>query len=544
MRGFAPPLPPRPRCSAGRSSSLRSRWASSSAALPCLPGSHIPDAELRGAAGLTAALCWAAVLALLLGGSIFTRDLTENRLAFDFRLPVRPGAIWAARLLAAIVTIALAAGLVLAPSAVAGMDLAGAAAGLDVLLGVDPRGAGVPSRSPITFAPVALLALLLLANPAALAARSRQSWAGVDLASVALIGVAAAWSWRALGLWEATSALWRTSALLVTLTLLGAIVASFRQIRRGRTETDRAQKSLSLTLFAAALVTAGAALLYANWYVRPPLSSLVANRVYVESLGPNWVSLLGATTRDPDFPARFLLHPASGRAIHLGPVDPYMDAGTVHGSRDGSRAAWLEWDSSRAHPSLRLNVLELSAQQSSPTTTGITWMPPLRAWALSPRGDAVASLQYSGGGNAPRRLVVESIDSATIESSVLLPDCKHDGALLFLSRTQLLAACGELRSGDDADQSYGIFHVDLPSQVVRPYESTFSRVQAWLWRFDHRKPRPWDAAEHDSAFEGPLALDSVSRDSNRRWLWLDPKTKVQKPLLEERQYEAGLRNRY
>jgi hypothetical protein len=140
--------------------------------------------------------------------------------------------------------------------------------------------------------------------------------------------------------------------------------------------------------------------------------------------------------------------------------------------------------------------------------------------------------------------VVESIDSAAIESSVLLPDCKHDGPLLFLSRTQLLAACGDIHSGDYPERSYGVFHVDLPSQVVRPYGSAFSWVQAWVWRFDHRKPRPWDAAEHDSAFEGPPALDSVSKDSNRRWLWFDPQAKVQKPLFKEKQYEAGLRNRY
>ena len=125
-------------------------------------------------------------------------------------------------------------------------------------------------------------------------------------------------------------------------------------------------------------------------------------------------------------------------------------------------------DSSRTHPSLRLKVLDLSSQESSPTTTGITWMPPLRAWALSPRGDAVASLQYSGGGNAPRRLVVESIDSAAIESSVLLPDCKHDGPLLFLSRTQLLAACGDLHSGEDPDRSHGRFTLTCPPRSCVP----------------------------------------------------------------------------
>ena len=514
------------------------------AAIPLLRGSRLSPAELRGAAGLTAALIWCAVLAILLGGSIFTRDLTENRLAFDFRLPVRPGAIWAARLLAASFTIALAAALVLAPSALFGMDFASAAAGLDVLLGIEPGGVGVPSRSFLAFAPIAALALLLLANPAALAARARQSWAGVDLLSVGIVSLAATWGWQLLELWEARTALWRASALVATLALLGAVVASFIQISRGRTEPDRAQKSLSLTLFAAAFATGSAALVYANWYVRPSISSLAANRVFVESLGPNWVSLLGGTTRDPDFPARFLMHPASGRALHLGPVDPYMDSGNVQGSRDGSRAAWLEWDGSRTPPRLRLKMLELSSQQSSPTTTGITFEPPLRAWAISPRGDAVASLQYSGVGMAPRRLVVESIDSAKIEFSALLPDCKRDGPLLFLNRTQLLAACGEISGGDYPDQTYGVFHIDLPSRVVRSYETAFHWARPWVWRFDHRTPRPWDFAENDAAFEGPPAIDTVSKDRNRRWQWFDPASKTLKLLLKEEQYPAGLRSLY
>lgn len=514
------------------------------AAIPLLRGSRLSPAELRGAAGLTAALIWCAVLAILLGGSIFTRDLTENRLAFDFRLPVRPGAIWAARLLAAIVTIALAAALVLAPSALAGMELGSAAAGLDVLLGNEPGGVGVPSRSFPAFAPIAALALLLLANPAALAARSRQSWAGVDLLSVGMIAVAATWSWQLLGLWEATTALWRTSALLVTLTLLGAVIASFRQVSRGRTEPDRAQKSLSLTLFAAALASASAVLTYANWYVRPQVSNLVGKNVYAASLGPNWVSLMGRTTRDLDFWARFLLHPSSGRAILLGPTEPYMDAGEVKGSRDGSRAAWLEWDGSRTHSSLRLHALELTTQQASPTRTDITWRSPLPAWALSPRGDAVASLQSSGDENSPRRLVVENVASAAIETSLLLPGCEHDGPLLFLNRTEVLAACGEIHGDLAPERWYGVLHVDLNSGVVRPFESGFYPYRLFAWRLNHNSPRPWDFAEQSSAFEVPPAIDAVSRDSNRRWNWFDPESKVLKPLLKEEQYPAGLRSLY
>ena len=180
------------------------------AAIPILKGSRLSPAELRGAAGLTAALIWCAVLAILLGGSIFTRDLTENRLAFDFRLPVRPGAIWAARLLAAIVTITLAAALVLAPSALVGMDFTGAAAGLDVLLGNEPGGAGVPSHTDrlrphcgASPAPPRQPGGPRRPFPPELG-RSGHPFVRADQCR-------RYWSWQWLRPWEATSALWRTT---------------------------------------------------------------------------------------------------------------------------------------------------------------------------------------------------------------------------------------------------------------------------------------------------------------------------------------------
>ncbi len=505
--------------------------------LPYLPGSHAAPAELRGAGGVVTALSWCAFLAILLGGSIFTRDLTENRLAFDFRLPVRPGAIWASRLLAAIVTLALAGALLVAPSAVAGMDLTGAAAGFEELLGHGEQGA-------VAFTPIAILALLLLANPIALASRTRSAWAAVDMFSVAIVCVAAYSSWQLLGLWEARSAQWRTTWLLATIALLGAAIASMRQVTLGRTEADHAQKSLSLTLFISSLTIASAVLAYANWYVRPQISALVGNYVYAASLGPDWVSLMGGTTRDKDFWARFLLHPSSGKTILLGPSEPLMDAGEAKGSRDGSRAAWLEWDGSRIHSSLRLYVLALTSQQATPTRTDITWKSPLPAWALSPRGDAVASLQHSGGENSPRRLVVENVDSAAIESSLLLPGCEHDGPLLFLNRTEVLAACGEIHGDLIPERWYGVLHVDLNSRVVRPFESGFYPNRLFAWRLNRSAPRPWDSAEQSSAFEGSPALDAVSRDRNHRWHWFDPQSKVLKPLLKEKQYQTGLRSLY
>ena len=437
------------------------------AAIPLLRGSRLSPDELRGAAGLTAALIWCAVLAILLGGSIFTRDLTEHRFAFDFRLPVRPSAIWAARLLAAIATIALSAALLLAPSAAAGMDCTGAAAGLDVLLGIGDGGQGVPSHTGITFAPLAILALLLLANPVALATRARQAWAGVDMIAFAVVALAGYWSWETLRPWEAHRAIWWTTAVLVTTTLIGATVASLWQVARGRTETDQAQSRLSIGLLITALLASGVATAYSQRLAHPKLNALVGNGATAQSLGPDWVVIQGPTQSSYQMVARFLLAPASGRAILLGPLPQRMwSRRSVSSSLDGSVIAWL--DASGELPGhFRLYRLSSPDSHAKPEPTPVTVSSRSIHFALSPDGSSIAVLERLGGASDPLRLVVSKLTSGDVTAAIQLPSCNLFGDMLFVSAVEVVVPCGFPHYTDVQSESTLLLRVDLATKEAR-----------------------------------------------------------------------------
>ncbi len=441
------------------------------ACVPFLPGTNVPDAELRGAAGLITALSWAAVLAVIFGGSIFTRDLTESRLAFDFRLPVRPGAIWAARLLAAIATIAVAAGLVLAASAVAGMDLAGAAAGFDVLLGVGAGGQGLPARTGITLAPLAILALLLLANPVALASRARQAWAGVDMISLALIGFSGFWSWQTLRPWESHSAIWWTTTVLVGATFVGTTVASLLQVVRGRTEADKAQRRLSLGLLGTALLAAGTTTAYSQWLVHPNLNDLIGNMATSQSLGPDWVVIQGPTRSGHQMVARFLLAPATGQVHLLGPLPQRMwDRRSVTSSIDGSTIAWLDASgaTSEAYDLYRLSSTD---SNTKPEPTPVTVSSRGINLVLSPDGSSVAALERLGGVDDPVRLVVSKIASGDVTAAVQISRCRLFGDMLFVSTREVVIPCGGPSYTDMQTESTLLLRVDLATKETRtqPY---------------------------------------------------------------------------
>lgn len=436
------------------------------AAIPLLRGSRLSPAELRGAAGLTAALVWCAVLAILLGGSIFTRDLTEHRLAFDFRLPVRPGAIWAARLLAAIATIALSAALLLAPSALAGMDWTGAAAGLDEWLGHGAHGA-------LAYSPLAILALLLLAHPIALASRTRTLWAGVDMLAVALVAVAAYWSWDALGQWGAYGAIWRSVRVLTCIAFFGGAIASLLQLVRGRSEPDKAQRLLSLALLTTAITGATAVLGLAHWTLRPQLEDLIGNASDAQSLGPDWVGLQGATRRAPSVRSRFLVAPASGRVLRLGPLA--WNAGnrrSIAASIDDSTIAWLESDGESG--SLRFFRLSTGAKEPVPQATPTSISVRSINWVLSPNGAFVAALEMLGKETDPMRLVVSRLATGEVVASLQIPHCRVYGDMLFANDNEVIIPCGFPAVTDLVTDITRVVRVDLVSRTSRDerYDAT------------------------------------------------------------------------
>lgn len=473
-----------------------------------LPGSRVSPAELRGAASLVTVLIWCSILAILLGGSIFTRDLTENRLAFDFRLPVRPTAIWAARLLAALATIAFAGALVLAAPALASMDFSGAAAGFDYTLRSD---FGVSSHSTLTLASVALLVLLFLSNSLALAARTRQKWAALDFLTFVALAFGIYWNWQLLrpwGLGELASLL--TGAVLGA-TLFGAGCSALAQVHRGRTEPDKAQKSLSIGLLASALLSLAGALGFSQWLLRPNLSDLLGGDLSVaQSLGPDWLSLSGKTSRTPFFQFRFLLQPETGRWIRLGPIPAQEEVGSrVARSMDGSTIAWME----TAEGAEGLQLVTMSMDSTSPLPIPSRVSPPFNSvrWALSPDGKFLAELQLAGGAF---RLVVSEIASGGVATSLQFPQCNVYGDMLFAARAELLIPCGAPSPSDLWTERVAILRINLSTKEIetrdyRPYSPPALEASAGLIQ----------------ARRGWLRLEKLNAsEMSGRWRLLDPDT--------------------
>ncbi|MEO8195294.1 MAG: hypothetical protein ABI689_01095 [Thermoanaerobaculia bacterium] len=498
------------------------------AAIPLLPNTHAASAELRGVAALITTLSWCSILAILLGGSIFVRDLTEGRLAFDFRLPVRPGAIWAARIFAAIATIALAGSLALLLPALAGMDFVGAIAGFEEILG---RIAGIELLHSSPWWPAAVFVMLLLANTFAMMARCRERWAMLDFVSLASVVVALVYGVQLLRFWIALRAIWTLLTVFAVLFTLGATAATLAQLTRGRTEPDRAQKALSVGLFVMALLTGAFLVIFSNWRVHPSVAELRPHLTKARSAGPDWVELTGPTNRDEEIWPRFLLHPSSGRSIQLGPGISVAEA-----SRDGSTLGWMEWDDLDSDRTSRLYIRSTRATNEPALPTALAWKVSTPFWALSPDAIRVATLHVSGGPDSGYRLLVEEIASAALIASVPLPGCVEWGPLFFLNRATVLAGCGLRREDSEGGRWQAAFRVEIATGRVTEFSPG-----VWLVRSSMAPPfndrqrvplSPWFEAEREPDFEGPSVAGSIFYDSERRIFWIDPKTQEARPLLK------------
>ncbi len=294
--------------------------------------------------------------------------------------------------------------------------------------------------------PLLFAALLVLSNPVALGTRTRRGWIGVDLISLGAASAAALWSLQLLRFWGARESIWRTFILFAAATALGGAIASLRQLRTGRTETDRAQRLLSLTFLFASLLITCALVGFTHWLVRPPIRSLWADQAFAASLGPDWVQVSGHAGRAPDIQMRFLLQPGTGRSLLLGPIAPWFDvrspflSTSVDSSLDGSTIVLWELDPGAAG-SLRLHKLATDAQPLVATPTPITADRSAERWALSPNGRSIAMVERTGTNQDPKRLVVYTILTGAVEASILIPACQWRGNILFVSSREVLVPC-------------------------------------------------------------------------------------------------------
>jgi hypothetical protein len=395
---------------------------------PLLPGMPpARPAELRSGTALGLALVLTFALALLLGGSVITRDLAERRLGFYFARPLSGTAIWAGKLAAA-AALTLGAGLlVLLPATLAG--------------GGPPDPSGYWDASPGAFQSGFSLAMiwlgsLLLALTAAHAVsvmvRSRSLWLLLDLAALGVTssvagtcllvlarsgaGLPIYWQRFGPGPVGGATVLLYIQILVGLVALLGLTVASGAQVTRGRTDLRRGHRALSIVLWSsllpASLLLAG----YTRWFLAASPEDLVSVHWTLGSPASPWIAVQGRAAHRGGYHPGFLLDVGSGRFVRASFGPTSLDGPPlVRFSADGQRAAWLDSSDVRtsSQSDLELKTLDLRRPGASPQPTRVLLRKGVSAFALSPDGRRVAAV-HDG------HLTVDEIGSGRLLASVHL----------------------------------------------------------------------------------------------------------------------------
>ncbi len=371
-------------------------------ATPWLPGTrgHAP-ADLRGAAAFSLAAIVTLVLSVVLGSSVFARDLAERRLGFYFARPLPGWALWAGKLVAAVI-LALAAGiLVLVPSVAAGghMDLGGSW----WLGGLLPGDVG----ELVPFLILGVLSLLLAAHTLSTMVRARSPWLLLDL--LAALAVAAAFqACRGSLLSEgAVEAFNRGATLFFLAIFFSALLASAVQVIRGRTDLRRGHRLLSLTLWGCLGIASAAFAGYAGWVLRVEPEDLTQLDRIVPAPAGTWIGLAGGTSgRGRLYRPAFLFDAASGRFLRIRNAGyDYYWWHQPFFSADGRRAVWLD------HHTHAVQSLDLARPGAEPVSLPVVYPDLPRYIVMSPGGTRIAALRDD-------RLTVDDLSAGRLLASV------------------------------------------------------------------------------------------------------------------------------
>jgi hypothetical protein len=363
-----------------------------------------------------AALAGAWGVALLMGGSVLSRDLGDGRLAFFFARPVPWWSIAGGKLLAALL-LAIATPIAgLLPTLVVDWNPAQDAASLGQML----TGGGLVLKLTL------LVALVCFGHVASVVYRARSTWAAVDFLLLGACVWGGVWLFYAFKRLGVVIRFGQGSAwtLLVPLLLVAAVpvAASVAQVAVGRSDLRRGHRALSIVFWSGVLAwfVALGALLVRERAVTP--ATLFSRGVSGAAPDGRLVGILGNPNRFHS--AAFLFDTATGRALRVG-----------HGtwpafSEDGRTAAWLEeppfWRGDRLMD-VRLARLDDAGFTVEPVelSSGLPPAAPV-AVALSPRADklAIAQIQTLSVFDLPsgRALSSTSAEGGAWMAATFLPD--------------------------------------------------------------------------------------------------------------------------
>jgi hypothetical protein len=424
-------------------------------AAPWLPGvGHENPAELRSAMALALGLGLSAVTAILLGGSVISRDLAERRLGFYFARPLAGWEIWAGKLAAAVALTLGSALLALLPVALLG--------------GVPgPQSLGLPmDATPWFFLAlgICLLELILLSHAGGVILRARSAWVALDLAGASVFAVLGWTAFRRLLLAGAFIPVQWVVLALGLLVLAGLLAAGAVQVIDGRTDPRRAHRALSITLWGLLLASGLAAQGYARWVLAAAPADLGPVHQVETSPGP-WIGVCGWDPRR-QFEPCYLVDVPTGRFAR---VRPALHMGVVRlaarFSPDGRWAVWLEPEEGAGKPGpLQLYRLDLQHPDAPPLESNIWYPQPPSSLVLSPDGSLVAAIQEG-------RVVVDEVATGNRLAAVPVPRFDDPASLEFVGPGRLRILGNEVRSDFQdpvaAYDAWQIWALDIPTRRLQ-----------------------------------------------------------------------------
>ncbi|HEX6900491.1 MAG TPA: hypothetical protein VF789_12280 [Thermoanaerobaculia bacterium] len=432
------------------------------AALPAfMDRPEFPVAELRSAMSLLFAFLLSAALALLLGGTVVSSDLSEKRLGFYFARPLPGWALWAGKMTAAA---ALACGggfLVLVPSLLLGSG-PGLRGDLETVFPVRMGDLGwVPLLG------IGVLYLLLAAHAVSVILRARSPWIGLDIAALGCIAALFVMARERLilaGLTGASPVL-ATDFGLLLLVLPILFTAGAVQVLHGRTDIRRGHRFLSGTLWGLLLVLMLVFEVSSRWIVNASPGDLVATFHVSAPREGSWIALSGPARGRLGYQPSFLYDVSTGRftrprfglSYYQGPTLP------VAFSADGRRAVWMEFQDRPFRSPLVVRYQDLDRPDGEPVRTNILFESPLpEILAVSPDGARFATIHK-------RRILVTEVETGRLLASVPEPLDIPFSRLFFVGpdRVRLYVSTG-VQDMNSVVSELRVFEVNVPAATVEP----------------------------------------------------------------------------
>lgn len=363
--------------------------------LPLLPGPQsTAPAELREASLWTIAAIGSALLAMLLGADLMSRELAERRMGFYFSRPISAGALWTGKLVAAYLVLVAGTTLLILP----------------VLL-VDWRhiALGEELRPIVAGVFAGLLLALLAASAIAVLVRARSAWLALDGLAIALTIAISVNTTRRLLAGGALESATLGLVVLGAVSICALFAAHRAALDLGRTDLRAVRRALALRLWALLLPTAAGFAAFGLWVLSPSPQDLAAIwNAHPAPSGP-WMEVDGPLRGRFGLAGSFLWQSENDRYFRVHAAGQQSNPNPIVFSGNGKVAAWLESEGG-SFTVWTLDLTTAGTAEQAPVKTTASYSARPRAIALSPSGRNLAA-------NVADRWILEDLGGGRILAS-------------------------------------------------------------------------------------------------------------------------------